>query len=317
MTAAISWACCSKRSVTTRAHSANAASRVSSSSARGSSDGRHRCEHVLGDDAGVHAVHAAVGVADAHRRERVAVVAAADREEPRPAGARLRLPRHLHRHLDRDGPGVGEEDVGEPGQLDETPTELHGRLVGEPAEHHVAHPADLVADGGVELRYGVPVDRAPPRAHRVDDLDLAAVPTKPESHALGGDDLVHQRGGGRGGVRVPQVVPVPREEVMVSRRSLLSHRGSSRARRRWPSTRAGSPAPPSGDGTGRRTGAAPSSGALRSPRARPRRARDRSDRSTSPPPARHHSDSLSALIGIFRSSSRARSSSGSRPRVVR
>ena len=41
-------------------------------------------------------------------------------------------------------PGVGEEDVGEPDEVDEPPTELDGGLVGEAAEHDVRHPAQLV-----------------------------------------------------------------------------------------------------------------------------------------------------------------------------
>ena len=50
-----------------------------------------------------------------------------------------------------------------PGQVD------RGR-VREPAEHHVAHGAELVADRGVEDGMAVAVHGRPPRRHAVDEL---------------------------------------------------------------------------------------------------------------------------------------------------
>ena len=139
-----------------------------------------RGEDVLGEGALPQRVHAAVRVGHRHRREGVAVVAAADREESGAAplaATDLRLEGHLHRDLDRDRAGVGEEDPGQRlrGHLDEPLDEADRGLVGQPAEHHVAHRVQLRAGGGVELRDPVAVDRAPPARHAVDDLAAGAV----------------------------------------------------------------------------------------------------------------------------------------------
>ena len=49
-----------------------------------------------------------------------------------------------------------------------------GRLVGQPAEHHVAEVVHLALHRRVQHRVPVAVDHAPPRRHRVDRLDHAA-----------------------------------------------------------------------------------------------------------------------------------------------
>ena len=73
--------------------------------------GRQRREDLLGQRAAPERVHTAVGVADAHRVQRVAVVAAADGEDatPWPVVGGEALQRHLHCHLDADGARIGEE----------------------------------------------------------------------------------------------------------------------------------------------------------------------------------------------------------------
>ncbi len=70
--------------------------------------------------------------------------------------------------------------------------EPHRRLVGEPAEHDVAHPPELVADGGVEHRVGVAVDGRPPRRHPVHQL-AGALGRLGQAQAHARRRLDHQR----------------------------------------------------------------------------------------------------------------------------
>jgi hypothetical protein len=95
-------------------------------------------------------------------------VASRRRRAPAPLG----LQRHLDRDLDADRAGVAEEDVLEPVRVSSTSVvaQLDGGRVGEPAEHHVAHPAGLLGQRGVEHRVPVAVDGRPPRRHPVDQL---------------------------------------------------------------------------------------------------------------------------------------------------
>src|SRR5215217_3497618 len=71
-------------------------------------------DDLLGHHPGEQAVHAFVRVADCHRRQGVAVIAAAEGQE---AGLALHaaidveLQRHLHGDLDRHRTGLGQEDV--------------------------------------------------------------------------------------------------------------------------------------------------------------------------------------------------------------
>ena len=98
--------------------------------------GRRRSgEHLPRQHAAPQRVHAAVRVADAHRAEGVAVVAAAPGQQPvlgRASARPLVLQAHLDRDLDRHRAGVGEEDVLEPGRgdVDEPPGQLDGRARG-------------------------------------------------------------------------------------------------------------------------------------------------------------------------------------------
>ena len=237
-----------------------------------------------------------------------------------PGRRRLRLPGHLHGHLDRHRARVGEEDVGEPDQLDEPAAELDRGTVGEPAEHDVRHPGELVGGGRVELGYGVPVDRAPPRRHRVDDLDRLAIPAQPQAYAARGLDLVD------GGGRVLDEYGCQRCARSQSRRSWFRD-----ARRARSSTTEDGPVLDAGGRPGPRghlhhhpaTAVSAVAGRLHGQLALAHLVTAVGEGATAvsavrpPRLSRPQICSLSALIGIFRSSSSARSSSGSRPRVVR
>ena len=66
---------------------------------------------------------------------------------------------------------------------------------------------------GVELGHGIPVDRAPPRRHRVDHLAEAPVSvTQPQPDAVRGLHEVGLLRRQRGGVRVPHVLAVEGEQ---------------------------------------------------------------------------------------------------------
>jgi hypothetical protein len=112
-------------------------------------------EDVLGQRSAEHAVHSADRVAQRHRAERVAVIAAPDRQKPRalrPPERALVLQAHLDRHLDRHRSGVGEEHRSSPsGAISSRRSARRTRrLVREPAEHHVRHPLELLAHRLVE-----------------------------------------------------------------------------------------------------------------------------------------------------------------------
>ena len=176
-------------------------------------------EHLPRQHVAPERVHATVRVADAHRAEGVAVVAAAPGHQPvlgRAPPRPLVLQTHLDRDLDRDRAGVAEEDVLEPGggDVDEEPGQLDGRTVREAAEHHVAHRAELVAHRGVEHGMAVAVDRRPPRRHPVDQL---APVGEPQPHPLRRHDRQRRHGCRHRRVGVPDVRAVGGQQVVDAR----------------------------------------------------------------------------------------------------
>ena len=107
-------------------------------------------EDLLRQHLAEHRVHPAHRVADAHAAEGVAVVAAAHGEHPGPLGwprPRWCCSAIFSATSTLTEPGVGEEDVLEPvrGQRDEPLGEADRGRVGEAAEHHVRHVAELPA----------------------------------------------------------------------------------------------------------------------------------------------------------------------------
>ncbi|PQM44572.1 hypothetical protein C1Y40_05267 [Mycobacterium talmoniae] len=141
---------------------------------------RHlRGENLAGQDVGPQRVHAAVGVADAHRHEGVAVVAAPPGHQPvlaRHAAGPPVLQRHFRGHLHRHRAGVGEKHGVQPGggDLHQQLRQPGGGFVGEAAEHHVVHGGQLRRHRRVQHRVAVAVDRRPPRTHPVQHLDRPA-----------------------------------------------------------------------------------------------------------------------------------------------
>lgn len=176
----------------------------------------------------VHAVH---GIAHAHGRGGVPVVAAADREESAaagPAARRLVLEGELERDLHRDRAGVGEEHVLERGGgvRDEPFRQVDGGRVREPAEHDVREGRGLPGQGLDERGVPVPVHHGPPGRHRVDGaVTLPARPLEVEADAPGTAHGVELAGAG-GPVGVPEVGGVAVEEAGFSG-------GGHGAFRRW------------------------------------------------------------------------------------
>jgi hypothetical protein len=184
--------------------------------------GRAGGEHLLGQDAGEHRVHATHRVAEAHRGEGVPVVAAPDGDQARAAGpapAALVLQAHLDRDLDRHRPGVAEEGVLQTlgGRGEQPPHQPHRGRVGQPAEHHVAELRRLRPQRLVQPGVAVAVDRRPPRRHPVDHLARAG---DPQPDALRALDHARRLRRGRRGVRVPHVPAVEVEQRV--------HRGACR-----------------------------------------------------------------------------------------
>jgi hypothetical protein len=85
------------------------------------------------------------------------------------------------------------------------------RLVGQPAEHHVRHPAELVGDRRVEDLVPVPVHGGPPRRHPVDEFPAVG---EREPDPARRDDRQRRAGRGHRPVRVPDVRAVEAEQVV-------------------------------------------------------------------------------------------------------
>ena len=202
---------------------------------RGSSRRGTGRKHVAGQQAregGVHAVH---GIADAHRREGVAVVSAADAEEPLPLrvpGRGLELHRQLQRNLHGHRTRVRKEHPLQTrpsgrgrGHVHQPLGKFHRRGMREAAEHHMAETLQLPLCGGVQHRVAVAVDHRPPRGHRIHHLMAGAVlAPKPQPHAVGRLDLPQRKVRGRRRVRVPQPCAVPLDQA---RLRLAAHGAST------------------------------------------------------------------------------------------
>jgi hypothetical protein len=177
-------------------------------------------EHLPGQDVGPQRVHAAVGIADAHRGERVAVIAAAPGHQPvfvGPAAAAPVLQCHLYRDLHRHRSGVAEEHRFQPcwRDVDQQLRQSRSRLVGQPAEHDVVHRRQLPRHRRVEDRVTVPVDGGPPRAHCVEYLDGLTVVNQCQPGATGTDrdHRGHCLGADRA-VGVPEMRRVDRADLL-------------------------------------------------------------------------------------------------------
>jgi hypothetical protein len=81
--------------------------------------------------------------------------------------------------------------------------------VGQPAEHHVGHVAELAGHGPVEHRVVIAVDGGPPGGHAIDQFPAVG---KPQAHTRGGDHRVDRCGIEHGSVRMPHMGTVGGEE---------------------------------------------------------------------------------------------------------
>ena len=130
-------------------------------------------EDLRAKDVGPERVHAAVGVADAHGGECVAVISAAPGHQTifrRFSEAPPVLQAHLDCYFDGHRTGVGEEHLVEVRwcDVDEQSPEASGGFVRQSAEHDMTHLAQLPCSCSVEHGIAVSVNGGPPRAHSVD-----------------------------------------------------------------------------------------------------------------------------------------------------
>ena len=125
------------------------------------------------------------------------------------------LQAHLDRDLDADRARVAQEHVLEPvrGERRQPVGQGHGRLVRQPAEHHVAHPAQLVA----WRRRRAPGARTRGCAAHHDDMPSISsrAVRQPQPHAAGsGDDQRRMRARHRR-VRMPDPLPVQLKQLFL------------------------------------------------------------------------------------------------------
>ncbi len=193
---------------------------------------------VLGQRALEQGVHALFRIAHRHRGEGVAVIAALEGEEFGAAAlapVQVELHGHLHGHLDRHRAGVGEEHPLErrSQQGAQPRRQAQGRLVRQPAEHHVRHDLKLAGHRIADVRMVVAVAGGPPRRCPIHQLA-----------PVGQDDARPMREGDRQrrlcrlhlGVGQPDV----RQALGVPGWRGLGHReGSSAEQRPRPSTSSG------------------------------------------------------------------------------
>ena len=164
---------------------------------------------VLGQEALVELVHAAIRIADAHGAEGVAVIATPQGDELG-AGCSPGVPvllGHLECHLHRHRAGIRQKHPIQPGRgdLHQLATQRHRRCMGQTAKHHVGHLAELGSRRCVQFRHLITVDAGPPGAHAIHQLAAVA---EGEGHPLGAGHFIAGQGMGEGGVGVPDVVQV-------------------------------------------------------------------------------------------------------------
>ncbi|MNM38091.1 hypothetical protein D3C81_488390 [compost metagenome] len=164
---------------------------------------------VLGQEALVELVHAAIRIADAHGAEGVTVIAAPQGDElgaGRSPGVPVLLG-HLECHLHRHRPRICQKDPIQPGRgdLHQLATQRHRRGMGQPAKHHVGHLAELGSRRCVQFRHLITVDAGPPGAHAIHQFTAVA---EGEGHPLGAGHFIAGQGMVEGGVGVPDVVQV-------------------------------------------------------------------------------------------------------------
>ena len=131
-------------------------------------------DELLWHDTAKKFVHPFVGIADRHRGERVAVVAAAKTDELCPPLALIQpeLHSHFQRDFDGDGSGFAEEDVIQvTGQhRRKARGELVSGFVRQAAEHHVRHFLKLFPHGFQNVRMRVAVTSRPPTRNAIDQF---------------------------------------------------------------------------------------------------------------------------------------------------
>ena len=158
-----------------------------------------------------------LGVADADRAQRVAVVRLGERDEARAPRLAAQLPvleRQLERDLDRGGAGVGVEDARQRRrrQLDQPLGQHRRRHVGEAEHGGVRDPVALRLERLVELALAVAVHVAPQRRDAVEVAPAVGVDQVVALAALDdqrrlGEPVAHL------GERMPEVLVIPGHQL--------------------------------------------------------------------------------------------------------